>query len=170
MYPCNLPLPPCLSSAIKLPPLNINPILPHRHPQILHRQHRPILTAPLPPPSIPGPLNPQCATPALAPRLLPSSRSDTRRLPRHRKARCSTEISHRVVRVVAGRGADARVLVRVGGDVGDEFLGCEREEPRQSRVGGGGWGEPGFGEVVVCYGVGDLEVWVREVEVGEGGE
>ena len=55
------------------------------------------------------------------------------------------------------RGAHAAVLVRVGGDVGDEFLGCETEEALQGEGGGGG-GEAGEEEVVRCYGVGDLGV------------
>jgi hypothetical protein len=60
-------------------------------------------------------------------------------------------------------------LIRVGGDVGDEFLGREREESRESWVGGGGWREAGFGEVVVRYGVGDLQVGVRDGDTGERG-
>lgn len=61
----------------------------------------------------------------------------------------------------------ARVLVCVGGDVGDEFLRREREEAGEREwsgvgscaggVGGGGRREAGEGEVVCCYGVGDLE-------------
>lgn len=54
-----------------------------------------------------------------------------------------------------GRGAHARVLVSVGGDVGDEFLGCEREEAGEGEGCGGG-GETGDEEVVLGYGVGDL--------------
>lgn len=57
-------------------------------------------------------------------------------------------------------------MVGVGGDVGDEFLGRQRQEAgeREGRavgVGGvdgiGGW-EAGEGEVVGCYGVGDLSL------------
>jgi len=48
-------------------------------------------------------------------------------------------------------------LVCVGGDVGDEFLGGEREEALQGEGGGGG-GEAGEEEVVRCYGVGYLVV------------
>ncbi len=54
-------------------------------------------------------------------------------------------------------------MICVGGYVGDELLGCESEEAREAWVGGGGWGEAGFGEVVVCYGVGDLDLCVRFV-------
>ena len=61
-----------------------------------------------------------------------------------------------------------RVLVCVGRDVGDEFLGREREETGEGQgcaVGGcaggvrrGGGGEAGEGEVVGCYCVWDLLV------------
>ncbi len=51
-------------------------------------------------------------------------------------------------------------MVCVGGDVGDEFLGGEREEALQGEGGGGG-GEAGEEEVVRCYGVGDLLLVVR---------
>ena len=55
-------------------------------------------------------------------------------------------------------------MVRVGGDVGDEFLGREREEAGEVEGGGGGVGgvgwvrgwEAGESEVVGCYCVGDL--------------
>jgi hypothetical protein len=60
----------------------------------------------------------------------------------------------------------ARVLVCVGGDVGDEFLGCEREEASKGEgcgvrcgargVGWGGGREAREGKVVGCYCVGDL--------------
>ena len=42
-------------------------------------------------------------------------------------------------------GADARVLVGVGGDVGDEFLRGEGEQARELGRGRGGWGEAGEG-------------------------
>lgn len=51
-------------------------------------------------------------------------------------------------------------MVCVGGDVGDEFLGGEREEALEGEWGGGG-GEAGEEEVVRCYGVGDLLLVVR---------
>jgi len=150
---------------IKLPPLNINPILPNRHAQILHRQHRPPLPTPLPPAPKPRPLHPQirrplplillptCSPSALAPtrrRRLLSRRSGRRRKPRRGAQRADRVIRRRV------RRPDAAVLVRVGGDVGDELLRREGEEAREVRGGlGRGW-EAGEGEVVVCYGVGDL--------------
>jgi hypothetical protein len=64
----------------------------------------------------------------------------------------------------------ARVLVGVGCDVSDEFLGGEGEKPGQGERGavavgaagvgeGGGW-EAGEREVVGCYCIGDLLVGV----------
>ena len=47
-------------------------------------------------------------------------------------------------------------MVCVGGDVGDEFLGGEREEAGEGEGGVGGGGEAGEEEVVGCYCVGDL--------------
>lgn len=74
------------------------------------------------------------------------------------------QTSHRVVGRLAVRGADATVLVGVGGDVRDELLGCEREEAGEvwwGCVGAGAWGwETGEGEVVGGDCVGDLK-WVR---------
>ena len=53
-------------------------------------------------------------------------------------------------------------MVRVGGDVSNELLRREREEPCQSGVGGWGWRKARLGEVVVRYGVGDLGIWMLE--------
>lgn len=159
---------------IKLPPLNINPILPNRHAQILHRQHRPSLPTPLPPAPKPRPLHPQIRRP-LPLILFPTCSSSTlptprrrrllsRRTPRRRrKPRRGAQRADRVIRRRVGR-PDPAVLVRVGGDVGDELLRREGEEAREVRGGlRGGW-EAGEGEVVVCYGVGDLwGVWIALV-------
>lgn len=62
-------------------------------------------------------------------------------------------------------------MVRVGGDVGDEFLGCEGEEAGEMGRGLVGtvarrW-KAGEGEVVSCYGVGDLKIFLLERDVKE---
>lgn len=141
-----------ITSPVKLPPSKINPILPHRHPQILHRQHRPPLpTAPLPPTAKPRSLHSQNMTripptprsPSLliCPSLPISPAAHPRALVLRRRGRGrgydnaggraghDTQRVHRVVGCGV-RTPHAAVLVGVGGDVGDEFLGREREEAR----------------------------------------
>lgn len=91
-----------------------------------------------------------------------TGRPSARRPARHAQAGRGVETAHGVAgRSAVGR-ADARVLVRVGGDVGDELLRGQREEPRQVRrrlVGAVAWRwEAGERQVVRCYGVGDLFV------------
>lgn len=54
-----------------------------------------------------------------------------------------------------GGRAHARVLVSVGGNVGDELLGGEGEEAREGKRGGGGR-ESGESEVVLSYSIWDL--------------
>lgn len=56
-----------------------------------------------------------------------------------------------------GGGSHARVLVRVGGYVGDELLRREGEQPRQGE-GRRARRQSGEQEVVVRYGVGYLDV------------
>lgn len=162
IFPTRLQTP---ASPIKLPPLNINPVLPNRTPQILHRQHRPSRLPPSPAPtSIPRPLHPQHMLPALplvvfapAPAFAPPASL--------RPARPALEPGYR------GRGArragrlararrrrpHPRILVCVRCYVGDELLGREREEPGEGEGGRCG-GEPGEQEVVLGYCVGDLHV------------
>lgn len=77
------------------------------------------------------------------------------------QARGGIETAHGVTGGGAIGGADARVLVRVGGDVGDKFLRSEGEETREVRRGlvraVAGGREPGEGEIMSCNGVGNLE-------------
>ena len=132
------------ASPIKLPPLHINPILPHRHPQILHRQHRPPLPTRGPSPSEPRSRPPQRRRlPTIL--LALSCRTTFPTLSTCNPEPCSSaETGQRVVgrRV---RATNATVLVGVRCDVGDEFLGCEGEEAGEAAVGFGGWGEAGEG-------------------------
>lgn len=78
----------------------------------------------------------------------------------HAESRRRVETAHRVAGRGAVGGADTRVLIRVRGDVSDKFLRGESEETGEVRgglVGTGAWGwKTGEGEVVSCYGVGDL--------------
>ena len=148
-------------SPIELSPLNINPVLPNSHPQILHRQHSPPLPTTLSTSSISRPLNTQRTS------------TSSLRLPLCRAHRCRTssssspdEITHRVIGRRAVRRADTRVLVCVGSDVGDELLCRKSEEAREARVGCGGRGKPSACEVVVCYCVWDLSKLVRTCTVG----
>lgn len=72
----------------------------------------------------------------------------------------NVERAHGIVCGGAVAAADARILVRVGGDVGDKLLGREREEAGKvgRRVVGAvtGRGQAGNSEVVGGDGVGDL--------------
>lgn len=138
-------------SSVKLAPLDIDTILAHRHAQILHGQHRPVLAASLPATAITRSLNAQRRTLILvfAPRL-------ARLLARNGETRGGAEGAHGVVGVCVARGADAAVLVCVGGNVGNEFLGGEGEETGEALVGLGRRGEAGLGHVVLRDGVGDL--------------
>lgn len=100
---------------------------------------------------------------------LPRSSSRSRPARCASRARCTrryveprrrVQTTHRVAGGGAVGGADARVLIRVGGDVGDKFLRCEREETSELRRGlvgavAGRW-KAGEGEVVGCDSVGDL--------------
>lgn len=93
-----------------------------------------------------------------APRLPSPSRLPRpafRRRPRYRSRRRCGGLPR-----ARGGGPHPRVLVRVGGYVGDELLRREGEQSRQGER-GRGWGEPGQEEVVVGYCVGDLERVVR---------
>lgn len=140
----------CHHSAVELAPLDIDTKLAHRHAQILHGQHGTVLAAPLPPAAIPGALDPQgpAAALVLVARL-------TNRLPGDGKPRGGAEAAHRVVGVGVAR-ADAAVLVRVGGDVGDELLRRQREQPRQPLVRLRRRREARARHVVVRHGIGDL--------------
>ena len=100
---------------------------------------------------LPGPL-----LPALPPRRASSSQrppsAATRHGPRRRRRigpqRATGLRAARLRGQAVGRdgtGAHARVLVRVGGDVGDEFLGREREEAGEVEGGVRGEGSGGGG-------------------------
>lgn len=160
-----------LLSAVELSPLNIDTVLPSRHPQLLHRQHRPILATALPTTTIPGSLytNGPAAPLVLASRLAGLLTGDG-------EAGRGAEVTHRVVGV-AVTGAHAAVLVCIGGEVGDEFLRREREEAREARVRLWWRGEAGAGHVIVRHRIRDLgggwvslRVWTLSEGVGEAGE
>ena len=141
--------------AIELAPLNINAILPHGHTQVLHRQHRSILTATLPTTTVAWTLDSQrCALPLV---FVPGL---SRRLSRNGESCGSAQRTHRVVRV-GGGCADAAVLVGIGSDVGDELLRCESEETCEARVGLRWWRQAGFGHIVMRHCVRDLEISVN---------
>jgi hypothetical protein len=149
-------------SSVELAPLNINPILLHGHPQVLHRQHR--LRPARPSSAKPSPLHTQSCTLTSLPTTSTSScaPASTTRTTRRRST------SHGGGRKTIGRAAcaDTAILVGVSGDVGDEFLGREAEEAREGKrscvggragwVGGRRWRKAGEGEVVRCHCVGYL--------------
>lgn len=112
------------NSAIELAPLDIDPVFAHSHPQILHRQHGSVLTSALSTTAISRSLNPQRSSSPLA-ALLFATRLWCR-LAGHREPCGGTQVPHRVVGAVVA-GADSRVLVGIGCDVGDELLRCEGE-------------------------------------------
>lgn len=146
---------PCLAiktSAVKLAPLNVNTVLPNRHAQILHRKHRPVLAPALATTAVARSLDAQGPSLVL---VLGRRARGAARLAGDGEAGGGAEVAHGVVGARVGP-ADARVLVRVGGDVGDELLCREGEEARETRVRLRGRREPGLGHVVVCHSVGDL--------------
>lgn len=148
----HIPPSPLFLSAVKLSSLHIDAVLPDRHPQLLHSQHRPVLAPALSAAAVPRSLYSNGASAALVlAALLP------RLLTGHGEPCCGTEAAHRVVGVGVAR-AHAAVLVRIGGNVGNELLRREREEAREARVGlRRGW-KARARHVVVCHGVGDLDL------------
>lgn len=118
-------------SPIKLAALDIDTIFLDSHAQILHGQHRAALSrTTLATTAKPAPLHTKLR------RLLPAlpRGAGTRCAHARRAARPADTYGPAAERIVGGRGIrrpDPAVLVRVGGDVGDEFLGREREQACQ---------------------------------------
>ena len=147
---------------VELAPLDIDAKLSHRHAQILHREHRPVLAASLSTTAVTRPLDTENATRPNSTLSILSNTGSTAR-----STACDTRLTgdgepcrgakgaHGVVCVCVA-GADAAVLVGVGGDIGDELLCGQGQETGQAGVGLRWWGEAGAGHVVVCYGVWDL--------------
>lgn len=77
------------------------------------------------------------------------------RLPGNGEPGGRAEVAHRIVGVGVTR-ANSAVLVCVGGDIGDELLRRQREEPREALVGLRRRREAGASHVVIRDGVGDL--------------
>lgn len=155
---------------IKLASLDADPVLRNSHTQILHGQHGPSLSrTALSTATETRPLDAQMGVGRAALALARFSASDAcsgarRARPAGRggyvQTRGGIKTAHRVVGAGAVGGADARVLVRVGSDVGDELLGRESKESRKVRrslVWTVAWGrEAGHGEIVRGHGIGDL--------------
>lgn len=143
---------------IKLPPPHINPILAHRASQILHRQHRSALPSASASTSKPSSRHSQHMRPTLS-LILPLLLLLLRLLRRCRQTCCRTRgcrgRGRGWCRGARGGRAHARVLVSVGGNVGDELLGGEGEEAREGKRGDGGR-ESGKSEVVLSYSIWDL--------------
>lgn len=152
---------------IKLPPPHINPILAHRASQILHRQHRSALPSASASTSKPSSRHSQHMRPTLS-LILPLLLLLLRLLRRCRQTCCRTRgcrgRGRGWCRGARGGRAHARVLVSVGGNVGDELLGGEGEEAREGKRGGGGR-ESGKSEVVLSYSIWDD--WSVVVHFGE---
>ena len=140
-----------LSLTVKLTPLHIHTVLRHRHPEVFHRKDRPVLATAGATAAVAGPLDSQRASAAL---VLGARHASL--LSRCREARRRAEIAHRIVAAGVAR-SDPAVLVRIGGDVGDELLRRQRKKSRQPLVCLRGWREARSGHVVVCHRVGDLE-------------
>ena len=148
---------------VELPALHGDPVLGDCHAQILHRQHSPALARTArASASEPGTLDAEVRIAFAA--LCALAAGDTAR-----RGACAggtpeagggSQTAHGVVGGGAVGGADARELVGVGGDVGDELLGCEGEEAGEVRRGLVGactwWRQAGEGEVVGRDGVRDL--------------
>lgn len=140
--------------AIELAPLHVDTELANRHAQVLHGENRAILTASLSTTSITRSLDTQWA--ALAGLIFASRLIGL--LPGNRKPCRGTQTPHGIVRARVAR-SDAAVLVGVRGDVGDELLCRECQEARQALVCLWRGRKTRAGHVVVCYCVGNLQIF-----------
>lgn len=140
---------PVLHLAIKLAPFHVDTVLADSHTQILHRQNSSVLASALATATVSRALNTQRRAFALV--LVAWL---TCLLAGDGETSCGAERTHWVISVA--RGADAAVLVGVGGNVCDELLRGESEESRETGVGLGWWWQTGFGHVVVGDGIGNL--------------
>lgn len=128
---------------VKFASLDADSVLRNSHTQILHGQHGPSLSrTALPTTTETWSLNTQMSVGCAALALAHVSASDTCRgarctstagRSRHVQARSGVQTAHRVVGAGAVGGADPRVLVRIGGDIGDELLSRESEKARKVR-------------------------------------
>lgn len=149
----------CTPLPIKLAPLDIHTVLSNRHAQVLHRQDRPALPTTSSATSIssPRPTKRRILSSIFllaSTSLGLSATASTTPTSSHAETRRAAQARQRVVRSRV-RAANARVLVRVGGDVGDELLRRQREQARQPAVGLRWWRETRQCQVVVCDRVGD---------------
>lgn len=151
-------------SSVKLAALEVDAVILHRHAEIFHGQNRPPLaTSPGASAAEAGSLDAQLS--ALL-RFVHGTDAACSRSS-HAAGPGASAAHARIARGRGIRGPDPAVLVRVGGDVGDELLSRQRQEPgerQRSRVGAGARRvgrrrrrEAGEGQIMSRHRVRDLE-------------
>ena len=141
--------------SVEFASLHVDAVLANGHAQILHREHSPALSTASATTAVPSPRSAKwCVLASVFLSLGRAALAAFCTSGSHSEPCGSSQTRERVVRGRVG-APDARVLVRVRGDVCDELLGCQSEQARQATIGLRWWGEAGECEVVVCDRVGD---------------